>query len=105
MGRSGGQAAAPAGLRAAGLRGVRGPSGRVAGLALPEACPERGAQSGLLDEAALMGRIEALRARVSSTLRAGRFRRPMAREQIGDQLRLRAIQVTCTALSRLPHRP
>jgi arginase len=74
MGRHGGQARAPAALRAAGLEwAFAGGATLHADLALPEASAARGAESGLLNELALVRMIEALHPRVTSSLRAGRF--------------------------------
>jgi arginase len=98
MGRRGGQARAPAALRAAGLEAAfAGNAIMQSDLALPEASAARDAESGLLNEAALLQMIDTLHARVHSSLRASRFpvvygadcsvllaAVPALRDQVGD---------------------
>jgi arginase len=74
MGRAGGQANAPAALRAAGL--VEAFGARVAGrvdLRLPPSSPERSATSGYLNETALVEMVSQVRARTLGALERQHF--------------------------------
>jgi arginase len=74
FGRGGHQARAAEALRDAGLEGAFG--GREVwrtDFALPTADPGRAAGSGLMNEAALLALVDALREHVGATLAAGRF--------------------------------
>jgi arginase len=74
MGRSPGQAGAPAALRAAGLSEVLGPDAVMEpDLELPGPVAQRAAGSGLLNERALLQMVDTLHRRVRSSLAAGRF--------------------------------
>lgn len=75
MGRAPGQAGAPAALRAAGFEAAFAPRGIVSSpdLPVPEARAERDRDSGLLNGAALLKMIPALRAALSKSLSAGEF--------------------------------
>jgi arginase len=74
MGRARGQAGAPAALRAAGLQAVFGPDVVMEpDLVLPGPVAQRAADSGLLNERALLQMVDALYRRVHSSLAAGRF--------------------------------
>ena len=74
MGRARGQAGAPEALRAAGLRAVVGPDVIMEpDLVLPGPVAQRAADSGLLNERALLQMAGALYRRVRSSLSAGRF--------------------------------
>jgi arginase len=74
MGRSPGQAGAPEALRAAGLAAVFGPDAVMEpDLALHGPVAQRAADSGLLNERALLQMVRALHRRVRSSLSAGRF--------------------------------
>ena len=70
MGRKPGQAGAPAALRAAGLEAALSSYELVShpDLTLPEARAERAAQSGLLNETALLKMVSVLYAEVSASL-------------------------------------
>jgi arginase len=73
-GRPGGQSLAPAVLREAGLVGALPDSTRLLpDVMLSEASSTRGPLAGFLNEAALLEMAEAVRERVASTLREGRF--------------------------------
>ena len=74
MGRARGQAGAPEALRAAGLQAVVGPDVIMEpDLVLPGPVAQRAADSGLLNERALLQMVGALHRRVRSSLAAGRF--------------------------------
>jgi arginase len=74
MGRPGAQARAPAALRAAGLeRAFGGRAGTGPDVVAPEPIPARAADSGLLNESALLSMLAALHARVTGVLSADRF--------------------------------
>jgi arginase len=74
MGRSPGQAGAPAVLRGAGLSDALGPDVVMEpDLALSGPVAQRAAGSGLLNERALLEMVDALHGRVRSSLAAGRF--------------------------------
>jgi arginase len=74
MGRPGAQARAPAALRAAGLQAAFAGRARTApDIVAPEPSPARAADSGLLNEPALLSMLSALHTRVASALSADRF--------------------------------
>jgi arginase len=74
MGRSPGQAGAPAALRAAGLSDALGPDVIMEpDLVLSDPLAQRAVGSGLLNERALLQMVETLHRRVRSSLAAGRF--------------------------------
>jgi arginase len=74
MGRIGGQARAPAALRAAGLSAAVGENAAIgADVLVSEPCPERSAASGLLNETALLEMVAEVQARVGASLAGGRF--------------------------------
>jgi arginase len=74
MGRAGAQARAPAALRAAGLQAAFAGRARTGpDVVATEPSPARAADSGLLNEPALLGMLAALHARVVSALSADRF--------------------------------
>jgi len=74
MGRSPGQAGAPAALRAAGLSDALGPDVIIEpDLVLSGPLAQRAVGSGLLNERALLQMVETLHRRVRSSLAAGRF--------------------------------
>lgn len=75
MGRKPGQAGAPAALRAAALEAAFSRRNFVTrpDPVLPEARAERGAQSGLLNEAALLSMLRELRAELTAALASGHF--------------------------------
>jgi arginase len=74
MGRIGGQARAPAALRAAGLSAAVGENAAMgADVLVAGPCPERAAESGLLNETALLEMVAAVQVRVGASLAAGRF--------------------------------
>jgi len=75
FGRRGHQARAAAALRVAGLDSAFGGHAIIsqADLDLPEPNPERGATTGLMNEAALLAMTDELNRRVSAAVAAGRF--------------------------------
>jgi arginase len=75
MGRKPGQAGAPAALRAAGLETAVSSFDHISqpDLTLPEARADRGPESGLLNETALVKMVAALYAEVSASLSARQF--------------------------------
>jgi arginase len=74
MGRPGAQARAPATLRAAGLQAAFAGRARTApDVVAPEPSPARAADSGLLNEPALLSMLAELHTRVASALSADRF--------------------------------
>jgi arginase len=74
MGRPGGQAKAPAALRAAGLRTLFPVELFAdADVPVPPASQAQARRSGLLNETALLAMLSALRPRVASAIAAGRF--------------------------------
>jgi arginase len=75
MGRKPGQAGAPAALRAAGLREAFADRDVVSppDLELPDARAERDHETGLLNSAALLAMVRALRAELSAPMSSGQF--------------------------------